>query len=51
MRNHHNSWVEELSQSLAKWKRDAEAGYKKDTVMFKSFFYTAEANVVRICLI
>ncbi len=38
--------VEKSPQSLAKWKRDAEAGYKKDTAMFEGLFHTAEANVV-----
>ena len=51
MLNHHKGLVEELSQSLAKWKRDAEAGYKKDTVMFKGLLHTAEANVVRVYLL
>ena len=44
----HSILVEDPSKSLAKWKRDAETGYKKDTVMFKGLLHTAEANVVRI---
>ena len=35
-----------VQKSLAKWKREAEAWYKKDTAMFEGLFHMVEANVV-----
>jgi hypothetical protein len=37
-------------ESLAKWKRDAEAWYQHDSAMFEGLFHPVEANVVRMCL-
>ncbi len=34
-------------QSLAKWKREAEASYRQDSVMFESLLHAVEENVVR----
>jgi hypothetical protein len=38
--------IEKSPKSLAKWKRDAEAGYKQDTAMFEGLIHLVEANVV-----
>jgi hypothetical protein len=35
-------------KSFAKWKRDAEASYKQDTVVFEGL-RMVEDNVVRMC--
>jgi hypothetical protein len=44
-----NRTTEKSYKSLAKWKRDAEDGYRQDTAMFESLFHMVEANVVRMC--
>ena len=40
-----------MDNSLAKWKRDAEAFCKQDSAMFEGFLRTVEENVVRMCLV
>jgi hypothetical protein len=37
-----------MHNSLAKWKRDAEAYCKQDSTMFEGFLRTAEENFVRM---
>ncbi|KAF8485183.1 cytochrome P450 [Russula ochroleuca] len=44
---HFFPWLRHLPSSLAKWKRDAEAWYKKDSAMFEGLFRMAEANVAK----
>lgn len=46
MRQRHRSLVEKSPKSLAKWKHEAEAWYKKDASMFEGLFQTAKANIV-----
>ncbi len=36
---------------MAKWKRDAEAFYKENSVMLENHFHTVEANIVCIALL
>ncbi|KAI0270342.1 cytochrome P450 [Russula aff. rugulosa BPL654] len=36
-----------LAESLAKWKRDAEASYKQDSKMFEGLLHTVETNVAK----
>jgi len=40
-------WLRHLPSSLAKWKREAEAGYRQDTALFEGMFQTVEANVAK----
>ncbi|KAH9987346.1 cytochrome P450 [Russula vinacea] len=44
---HSFPWLRHLPSSLAKWKRDTEAWYKKDYAMFEGLFHVAEANVAK----
>jgi hypothetical protein len=48
MYHSYNGLIKRLSKSLAKWKRDAEASYKRDTAMFEGLFHTVETNFVQI---
>jgi len=40
-----------MQTSLAKWKRDAEAWYRKDSTMFEGLLSRVEKNVVRMRLL
>jgi len=40
-----------MQTSLAKWKRDAEAWYRKDSTMFEGLLRKVEENVVRMRLL
>ena len=44
-------WLRSCPKSLAKWKRDAEAGYRQDSAILDDFLHTVEANFVRMYLI
>ena len=39
-----------LHQSLAKWKREAEAWYGQDSAMLEGMLHTVEEQLVRKCL-
>ncbi|KAI3603513.1 cytochrome p450 [Moniliophthora roreri] len=39
------TWMKHLPSWMAKWKRDAEEWYKKDSEMFESLFYEAKQRV------
>ena len=38
------------NNSLARWKRDAEAWYKQDSAMFEGLLHTVETTIVRMHL-
>jgi hypothetical protein len=40
-----------FKNSMAKWKRDAEAFHKENSAMLESHFHTVEANIVCIALL
>lgn len=40
-----------MQTSLAKWKRNAEVWYKKDSAMFEGLLHKVEENVVRMRLL
>ncbi|ESK84098.1 cytochrome p450 [Moniliophthora roreri MCA 2997] len=39
------TWMKHLPSWMAKWKRDAEEWYKRDSEMFESLFYEAKQRV------
>jgi cytochrome P450 len=41
------TWMRYIPSSLAKWKRDAENAFKKDSKMFEGLLHTVEANVAK----
>ncbi|KAH9965977.1 cytochrome P450 [Russula dissimulans] len=38
------TWMRYIPSSLAKWKRDAENSFKRDTNLFEGLFHAVEAN-------
>jgi hypothetical protein len=40
-----------MQNSLAKWKRNAEAWHRQDSAMFEGLLRTVEENFVRIALL
>lgn len=40
------TWMKYLPSSIAKWKRDAEAWFKRDSVMFEGMFKEVKKRVV-----
>ena len=43
-------WLRYLPPSIAKWKRDAEDGFKHYSQRFQEMFHDVEKRIVRLCI-